>query len=101
MTNINVEQLIGTVRDRFYDIELCESKPNGYFNEGRNDYRYYERGETHGYSYIRDICQVLNVDQSNLFSIARAARKWEQRRNWEFCFPANEHAKQIMKYLQK
>lgn len=102
MTNINVEQLIVTVQERFYDIELFGNKPKGYFNHERNyrEYHYYERGMQHGYNYIRDISQVLNIDSARLFSIARAARKGEERHNWELHFPANDHTEQIMKYLQ-
>jgi hypothetical protein len=41
----------------------------------------------------------MGLDQKRLETIARLARKWEQKRKWQYCFPAQGNAKKIMEWL--
>lgn len=100
---INLETLISSVQERFYDMESYYHKYNGdscYPKKDLASYHYHERAAHYGENFIFDVCQILNIDLSRLYSLARAARKWEERRNWQRSFPAEEHAEQILRYLQ-
>lgn len=88
---VNVDQLINRVKDHLNNIENYYKDPGVYS----------ERGEYFGRKFIEELAEIMNLDERRIYSIARASRKWEKRHNWNRCFPTEEHAEQIMKYLQK
>lgn len=101
---VNLDYLIGSVQDRFYAIDDYHQKYHGYSwipNVNRLDYERYERDAYLGRLYIIDLCRALRFNINHMYALARAIRKWEERHNWERCFPVEEHAEQILCYLQE
>lgn len=96
-TLVDVDALVGMVREQFYDVESYEKACK---NPKGHDVDWLCRTqEVRGYT-LADMCKTLGIDQDKLCSIARAARKWEQIRNWERCFPVDENAEQIWNYIK-
>lgn len=101
---INVERLIGAVQESFdserdYRLE-CKKKDwwKRTTDEQMNVLRY-ERDHYNKSNEVSDLCTILGMDWRKLNTIARLARKWEQKRKWQLCFPAQDHEKKIMEYL--
>lgn len=102
---INIERLIGTVQEQFereqsYSM-ACKKPYYKWTPEEKETYIRCDRERYTGNNGISDLCAILNLDWKKLDTIARLARKWEQKRKWQYCFPAQEHAKQIMEYIVK
>ncbi len=101
---INLDQLIWTVQNHFeneksYIIE-CKKKP--YYKRTQEEDKlvtWHERNRNGSWNSVVDITNILNIEYSNLCTIARLALKWEQKHDWQLCFPAQAHEDQILKYL--
>lgn len=101
---INVDALINTIRDGFYENET-------YMKDAKNRKKWYsmsdhertwrERNATHADRQLSNICDILRADWRRLQTIARLTRKWEEKRNWQLCFPAEAHAEKILAYIAK
>ena len=48
---------------------------------------------------VGTLCDVLGINYKKLNTIARMVKKWEEKRNWELCFPFDKCEKQIIEYL--
>jgi hypothetical protein len=102
--NINVDRLIGVVQESFdneasYRLE-CKKKP--YWRrslEEKENVMWHERNCHNSSSAVGDLAAILNIDGEKLNAIARLARKWEQKRKWQYCFPAQNNAKKIIEWL--
>lgn len=103
---INIERLIGVVQESFdnnqsYRLE-CQKKPYWRRTQAEKDsVAWHERNQHGSSNEVRDLCEILNIDINNLYTIARLARKWDQKRKWQKCFPAQDHEQQILKYFEK
>jgi HrpA-like RNA helicase len=101
---INIERLIGAAQEAFDNEQayrLCFVSKKWYqMNEKERAHANWCERNQHGSSNeIMDICAILNISVDKLYTIARLARKWEQKRNWEKCFPVQEHEQKILDYL--
>lgn len=101
---INIDSLIWVVCNYFDNVETLskEAKKKPYYKRSVS-----EQAFINNYSAICDagsreistICEILDIDWKRLYTIARFARKWEQKRNWKYCFPAQDNAKKIIEWL--
>lgn len=103
---INLERLIDVVQKSFdntSDYRLCFVAKKWYqMNEKEQVHaNWCERNEYGSSNEVSDLCAILNIDCNRLYTIARLARKWEQKQNWLHCFPAAENEERILKYLEK
>jgi hypothetical protein len=100
---INVERLIGAVQEHFQNVmalKMACKKPYWKWTpEERDTYNRHERDERGSNNAVGDLAAILGTDWQRLFTIARLARKWEQKRNWQYCFPAQDNAKKIIEWL--
>jgi hypothetical protein len=101
---INIEKLIGVAQEHFYDIESYakKGKEKPYWKRTAsetNDMTRLGTRQDASNQEVSDICAILSIDWRKLFTIARLSRKWEQKHNWEKCFPVQEHEKKIIEYL--
>lgn len=101
---INIERLIGAVQEAFDNeqaYQLCFVTKKWYEMDEteRAHANWCERNQHGSTNEMYDLCAILNIDSSKLYTIARLARKWEQKRKWELCFPAESHKEAIIKYL--
>ena len=48
---------------------------------------------------VATLCDVLGIDYKKLNTLARMVKKWEEKRNWQLCFPFDKSEKQIIEYL--
>lgn len=101
---INVEQLIWTVQCYFRDEQsykqVCKEKPYWKRTQEEHDtVQYYEKNRDSSDRAVNILVSVLGLDCNKLYVIARLARKWEQKSNWENCFPAQDNAKKIIDWL--
>jgi len=101
---INLERLIGAVQEYFYDREQYakESKKKPQWQRSAEEQKrviYYFDCENAGWRVVYELYNILNLDSNKLIAIARLARKWEQKHNWEKCFPVQEHEQKILDYL--
>jgi hypothetical protein len=86
---INMERLIGAVQEAFDNEQayrLCFVSKKWYEMDGSSNEIY-------------DLCGILGIDCNKLYTLARLARKWEQKRKWQYCFPAQSNAKKILEWL--
>ena len=124
--NINLENLFYMVLEhlentqRYHRIRLeCWEKQNGELRkigctpknhtlyvdhlqgeDARNFTRAYERAEC-GERAISEFCTILNIDNSKLYHMVRAIKKWHDKRDWQVCFPFTEKNNNvILHYLQ-
>lgn len=104
--NINVERLIGVAQealdaDRDYRLE-CRKKPQWKRTQEEERSVFYRERENHyTNNAVSDLCAILNIDWRKLYVIARLARKWEQKHDWQRCFPVQANEQKILDYLQK
>lgn len=101
---INFDRLIGTVQEHFENERsyITECKKKDWWKRSadeKNHISWLERTQQGSSNAVGDICGILDIDCGKIYIIARAARKWEQKHNWERCFPTQDHEKQIAKYL--
>jgi hypothetical protein len=69
-------------------------------NEARNFAKYYERSEC-GERAISDFCNILSIDKTKLYHIAKSIFKWHEKRDWQVCFPYTEkNTKIILEYIK-
>jgi hypothetical protein len=103
--NINLERLIGAVQEQFEREQnyamACKKPYYKWTPEEKETYIRCDRERYTGNNGISDICTILNLNWKKLDTIARLARKWEQKHDWQKCFPVQEHEKQIMQYIIK
>lgn len=102
--NINIDSLIWVARNYFDNVETLskkvKEKPYYKKTEAEQTFiKHYSTIQDAGNREISNICEILGIDWQKLYTIARLARKWEQKQNWQRCFPANEHKQLIIKYL--
>lgn len=101
---INIECLIGVVQESFdndqsYRFE-CRKKDYWKRTQAEKDsIAWHERNAHNSNSQVYDLCTILGIDMSRLYTIARIARKWEQKHNWEKCFPTDTMHDKILAYL--
>lgn len=101
---INLERLIGAVQESFdntSNYRLCFVAKKWYQMDEKEQAHanWCERNEHGSNNEVSDLCAILNMDCNKLYAIARLVRKWEQKHNWEKCFPAQEHEQKILEYL--
>jgi hypothetical protein len=100
---INVERLIDTVRNHFenvYALKMACKKPYWRWTpEEKETYIRRERDEHGSGNSVSDLAAILGIDCQKLYTIARLARKWEQKRKWQYCFPGQDNAKKILEWL--
>ena len=101
---INLERLIGAVQESFDNASsyrLCFVNKKWYQmdEKERAHANWCERNEHGSNNEVNDLCAILNIDCNRLYSIARLARRWEEKHNWGYCFPVQDHEEQILKYL--
>lgn len=101
---INLERLIGVVQESFDNTSsyrLCFVNKKWYQmdEKERAHANWCERNEHGSSNEMYDLCRILDIDCNRLYTIARLARRWEQKHNWERCFPVQDHKEQILKYL--
>ena len=98
---INLDTLIGAVINCDYRTETyymaCKKygEPNSIERKEAYD-KYNAANDT-----LFELCQLIGADFNQVYKIGRAARKWEQRNNWQLIFPAMKNYKKIMKYILK
>lgn len=95
--NVNIEVLVNEVTNRMYSMESYYKSAAKHFPD--NDSTWYERNYTAAWTFIWDVATILNTDTEKLYSIARSVRKWEEKHEWELCFPYKNHEEVIIKYL--
>ncbi len=103
---IKVEAIISAVQEHFDNensyMTECKKKEWWRRNQPEKDsVTWHERNRKGSEYSVWHICNIFNIDMSKLYTIARMARKWEEKNDWQKCFPAEEHAEQIMKYIVK
>lgn len=103
---INIERLIGAVQEHFdneqsYILPFRKKKWWQMNDKEQAECNWHERNRHGSSNEVSDLCAILGMDMNRLYTIARLARKWEKKHNWEKCFPVQEHEKQIMEYLAK
>jgi len=103
---INLERLISAVQEHFdneqsYRLECKKKDWWKRTQEEKNSVMWHERNLHGSSNEVSDLCAILNIDWQKLYTIARLARKWEQKHNWQYCFPAQEHEQRIIEYLAK
>ncbi|MGE4283870.1 MAG: hypothetical protein AB7G87_09140 [Clostridia bacterium] len=103
---INIELLIGAVQEHFdnersYRLECKKTDWWKRTIEERLNCMWHERNLHGSSNELNDLCTILTIDYCRLYTVARLARKWEQKRNWDKCFPAQAHEQQIVKYLSE
>lgn len=98
---VNVDALIDVIRNGFDDIALYHLHAKEWNSMSDHEKTWYERNAQHGCYKINDFCDVLRVDCRKLQTIARLARKWEEKHNWQLCFPTEDHAEKILAYIRK
>jgi hypothetical protein len=100
---INVERLISAAQEQFGREQsyamACKKPCYKWSPEEKETYTRCDRERYVGSNGISDLCAVLTLDWRKLGTIARLARKWEQKRKWQYCFPAQENAKRILEWL--
>jgi hypothetical protein len=101
---INIERLIGVVQEHFDNEQSyrLECKKKDWFmrtQKEKDAVNWHERNQHGASNEVSDICAILNISIDNLYAIARLARKWEKKHNWQYCFPAESHQEAILKYL--
>jgi len=101
---INMERLIGAVQEAFDNEQayrLCFVTKKWYEmdEKERTHANWCERNQHGSSNEIYDLCGILGIDCNKLYTLARLARKWEQKRKWQYCFPAQDNAKKILKWL--
>jgi hypothetical protein len=100
---VNVERLLGMVQEAFdstQDYKMACKKPSWKWTASEEkDYIRHDREHTCHWNAVGDLTQIMGLDQKRLETIARLARKWEQKRKWQYCFPAQGNAKKIMEWL--
>jgi len=99
-----MERLIGAVQEAFdneKDYRLCFVAKKWYQmdEKERAHANWCERNEHGSNNEIYDLCAILGIDCNKLYTLARLARKWEQKRKWQYCFPAQDNAKKILGWL--
>jgi hypothetical protein len=102
--NVDVNMLIGVVREAFDEVESYYKKAKNHqkwYSMSAHEKTYYERNYQHAEDEISNLCRILRADISRLYTISRLARKWEKKRNWQLCFPAEELAGKILDYIAK
>jgi hypothetical protein len=95
--NINIESLIYKTQDCMYDMSNYEIQAKKHFPCG--DALWHERNYNKAWAFIRDVSEILCINSDNLYLMARAVRKWEEKHNWERFFPFENHERAIMEYL--
>jgi hypothetical protein len=103
---INIGRLIGAVQEAFDNEQayrLCFVAKKWYQmdEQEREHANWRERNEHGSNNEVSDLCEILGIDCSKLYAITRLVRKWEQKRSWERCFPAEENSQKILNYLSK
>jgi hypothetical protein len=104
---INVDRLIWATRNHFetetdYHTTGKKLALKPYWKWTKEEGETYirrEREQSCRWDEISDICGILNIDYKKLYTIARLARKWEQKRKWQYCFPTQEQEQRILQYL--
>jgi hypothetical protein len=100
---INVERLIGAVQEHFeheQDYKMACKKPYWKWTpEEKETYIRRDRDLQGSMRAINDLCVIIGIDCNKLYTIARLARKWEQKRKWQYCFPVRDCEKKIVEYL--
>jgi hypothetical protein len=101
---INIERLIGVVQESFdneqsYRLE-CKKKSYWQRTQAEKDMVvWHERNCYNSVNAVGDLAAILSVESNKLYMLARIARKWEQKRKWQYCFPAQDNAKKIIEWL--
>jgi len=102
---IDVDRLLWMVRnyfDTYQAYKMVCKKPSWRWTQSEKEtYIKRDREEYCGRNAIDEVAAILSLDSSKLFNMARIARKWEQKRNWQYSFPTNEASKIILEYLKK
>ena len=100
---INVDRLIGAVREQFEREQsyamACKKPYWKWTPDEKETYTRCDRERYAGNNGISDLAAILGTDWQRLYTIARLARKWEQKRKWQYCFPAQDNAKKILEWL--
>lgn len=97
---INVDYLINTVHNHFSTVADYRMAAKKWRSLPEATREYYYRNKNCSDEAIYDLCKILGINYSKLYTIARLARKWEQKRNWEQCFPSDTMADKILSYLE-
>lgn len=100
---INLSSLIYLVQGSCDDMNIYMSK-----SESKEWYELQEISKTNyrvsaheAETKIMNFAEILNFDIINLYRIARLIRNWEQKRDWQRCFPIDENYDSIVEYLMK
>jgi len=101
---INVDSLIWAVRNHFDNVQnyAVESKKTLWYKrtaEQQMNIIRRERDERGSQNEVSNLASILGTDWQRLYTLARLARKWEQKRKWQYCFPAKDNAKKILEWL--
>lgn len=101
---INIDRLIGVVQEHFDNEQsyILECKKKEWFRRTQTEkdaVNWHERNQHGTSNEVTDICAILNISTDKLYTMARLARKWEKKHNWELCFPAEPHKEAILRYL--
>lgn len=96
---IKVEAIISAVQEHFDNENsyMTEFKKKEWWrrNQTEKDSATWHERNRQGSQYsVWHICNIFNLDIAKLYTIARMARKWEEKSDWQKCFPAEEHAEQ-------
>lgn len=101
--SVDLEYLIGVVQDAFYSSEEFRKKAKKQSWKRTTDVNYMLRHlsdvENEKWGAVREICRVMGFDQDRLVSIARLARKWKIKHDWQLCFPVSDHAEKIFGFI--
>lgn len=92
---MNIDHLISTIQSCHDDIGAYRRK--GYKNKEDQLYRYHK--DTAANNELYDLAMILGTSYKKLDQLGRFARKWEQRHNYEKCFPAKKYEMQILEFL--
>jgi hypothetical protein len=102
---INLEHLIGAVQEHFDNDRSyrLEGKKKDWWKRTQEEIdrvTWHERNLHGSSNEVYDLCAILNIDINKLYIIARLARKWEEKHNYEKCFPVDAISDKIMEYLE-
>lgn len=103
---VDIEKLIDEVSARWDDmhtfyIEQLNYKAWVATSDERVESCRYERSSFHAGSFMYDISSILGIDMERLYIMVRTVRKWNEKCNYQFCFPYKNCAEQIAEYLKK